>query len=385
CLLSRIISCLITSNHHASPKFRRTPTKPSTRRPTRSRVPSSNPQRNSAPLDSGSHFPFPYRRREGTQTLVLMDDDFDIVRIYKRFCDIRAGTAYLCNEENISDESGKGSCVKQAFTELSMFIASTLNLSASIYEQLLKLMSQLNLMGDFTEFSNFYDFVFFICRENGQKRITVSRAVSAWRLVLAGRFRLLNHWCDFVEKNQRHNISEDTWRQVLAFSRCVHEDLEGYDAAGAWPVLVDDFVEHMYRITGSNKSVLQDAACSCNDGDGKPHIVEDSLPGLKRCPGLKRKSSDDLLNFCSSPLDGSVFSVFPSKCRKSEKQWTFHKDRPPLSDSDDLQGIAKQISSFSIGPSCAIEGYLSKGFASLLSSRPSVQLDQEMRVPWRIE
>ncbi|XP_076883305.1 defective in cullin neddylation protein AAR3-like [Bidens hawaiensis] len=69
----------------------------------------------------------------------------------------------------------------------------------------------------------------------------------AWKLVLSGRFRLLNQWCNFVEKNQRHNISEDTWRQVLAFSRCVHENLEGYDPEGAWPVLVDEFVEHMYR------------------------------------------------------------------------------------------------------------------------------------------
>lgn len=36
----------------------------------------------------------------------------------------------------------------------------------------------------------------------------------------------------FSQKNQRHNISEDTWRQVLAFSRCVHENLEGYDPEG---------------------------------------------------------------------------------------------------------------------------------------------------------
>ncbi|KAG8364228.1 hypothetical protein BUALT_Bualt19G0106400 [Buddleja alternifolia] len=99
----------------------------------------------------------------------------------------------------------------------------------SILEEVYKLMSRLNLMADFSEFSRFYEFVFFICRENGQKNITVSRAVMAWRLVLAGRFRLLNQWCNFIEKNQRHNISEDTWRQALAFSRCVHENLERYD------------------------------------------------------------------------------------------------------------------------------------------------------------
>lgn len=35
-----------------------------------------------------------------------------------------------------------------------------------------------------------------------------------------------------MQKNQRYNISEDTWKQVLAFSRCVHENLKGYDPEG---------------------------------------------------------------------------------------------------------------------------------------------------------
>ncbi|XLS78532.1 hypothetical protein HN51_062757 [Arachis hypogaea] len=39
---------------------------------------------------------------------------------------------------------------------------------------------------DFSEFIWFYDFVFFMCCENGQKNISVSRAVTAWKLVLAG-------------------------------------------------------------------------------------------------------------------------------------------------------------------------------------------------------
>ncbi|XP_021829888.1 DCN1-like protein [Prunus avium] len=60
-------------------------------------------------------------------------------------------------------------------------------------------MSRLDLVVDFSEFSRFYDFVFFMCHENGQKNITVNKAITAWRLVLAGRFRLLNQWCDFVE------------------------------------------------------------------------------------------------------------------------------------------------------------------------------------------
>ncbi|XLT10320.1 hypothetical protein HN51_056113 [Arachis hypogaea] len=41
-------------------------------------------------------------------------------------------------------------------------------------------------ISNFSEFIQFYDFVFFMCRENGQKNISVSRAVIAWKLVLAG-------------------------------------------------------------------------------------------------------------------------------------------------------------------------------------------------------
>lgn len=76
-------------------------------------------------------------------------------------------------------------------------------------------------------FSCFYDFVFFICREKGQKSVSkilypqilvytsyphrtltgipiftciaIQRAVAAWRIVLSGRFRLLDRWCNFVE------------------------------------------------------------------------------------------------------------------------------------------------------------------------------------------
>ncbi|KAF3593898.1 hypothetical protein DY000_02025510, partial [Brassica cretica] len=128
---------------------------------------------------------------------------------------------------------------------------------------------------DFSEFTRFYDFVFFMCRENGQKSITVAKAITAWKLVLAGRFRLLNRWCDFTEKNQRHNISEDTWQQVLAFSRCVHENLEGYDSEGAWPVLIDEFVEHMYSILGPSKNTS--LSCNCGDTESESCLYEDPL------------------------------------------------------------------------------------------------------------
>ncbi|KAK8301988.1 hypothetical protein V6Z12_D04G058300, partial [Gossypium hirsutum] len=286
---------------------------------------------------------------------------FDIFEIYRRFCEgYRQG-----------EESQRAKFTRDALNQLLKMVESRMrerHMNA-IFDELLKLMLQLNLMFFVVFF--FYDFVFFVCRENGQKNITVSRAVAAWRLVLAGRFRLLNQWCDFVEKNQRHNISEDTWQQVLAFSRCVHETLEGYDPEGAWPVLIDDFVEHMYRISGSNKDT--NGFCSYGDSGSQLCAYDDSLPGLKLGPGLKRK-----LRECNNDKMESLEPLFSSSpnpnctsnskrrfilCRSDERE-----DNLPQNSCDESMEIVKQSSPVGSSKSpCAVEGCMSKGLAGLLS------------------
>ncbi|KAK8716180.1 hypothetical protein V6N13_043498 [Hibiscus sabdariffa] len=216
----------------------------------------------------------------------LGPERFDIFQIYRQFCELRTGYGYVCGGEGYQqdEESQRAKFSRDALNQLLKMVEPMMQTGNAVFDELRKLMLHLDLVVDFSEFSRFYDFVFFICRENGQKNITVSRAVAAWRLVLAGRFRLLNQWCNFVEKNQRHNISEDTWHQVLAFSRCVHENLGGYDPEGAWPVLIDDFVEHMYRILGPRNVV-----CSCGGLESQSCATDEILPGLKLVPGLKRK------------------------------------------------------------------------------------------------
>ncbi|XP_022774491.1 uncharacterized protein LOC111316696 isoform X1 [Durio zibethinus] len=301
---------------------------------------------------------------------------FDIFEIYWRFCELRTGNAYVCGEEGYrqDDESQRSKLSREALNQLLKMVESRMITRTAIFDELLKLMLQLDLTVDFSEFSRFYDFVFFICRENGQKNITVSRAIAAWRLVLAGRFRLLNQWCDFVEENQHHNVSEDTWQQVLAFSRCVHENLEGYDPEGAWPVLIDDFVEHMYRLSGSNKD--SNVFCSCGDSEYQLCADEDTLPGLRVFPGLKRKLPECPEDEMES-LD-SHFSISPDlnctlnskRSRSIAHRSAKREDNTPQNSSDDCMEIVKHSSPMGSSKSlCAIEGYLSKGFAGLLSSR----------------
>nr|KJB75721.1 hypothetical protein B456_012G053600 [Gossypium raimondii] len=296
---------------------------------------------------------------------------FDIFEIYRRFCELRTGYEHVCDGEGYrqGEESQRAKFTRDALNQLLKMVESRMrerHMNA-IFDELLKLMLQLNLMVDFSVFSRFYDFVFFVCRENGQKNITVSRAVAAWRLVLAGRFRLLNQWCDFVEKNQRHNISEDTWQQVLAFSRCVHETLEGYDPEGAWPVLIDDFVEHMYRISGSNKDT--NGFCSYGDSGSQLCAYDDSLPvpGLKRklreCNNDKMESLEPLFSSSPNPNCTSNSKRRFILCRSDERE-----DNLPQNSCDESMEIVKQSSPVGSSKSpCAVEGCMSKGLAGLLS------------------
>ncbi|XP_022955115.1 uncharacterized protein LOC111457165 isoform X3 [Cucurbita moschata] len=309
---------------------------------------------------------------------------FDIVQIYHQYCGIRSQNG-LCHGNggfgHVETQMAKSS--KQALAELLIYVQSSLHTGNSILHELSKLMSYLNLMVDFSEFSRFYEFVFFVCRENGQKNITVGRAIKAWRLVLDGRFRLLNQWCDFVENNQRHNISEDTWLQVLAFSRCVHENLEGYDPEGAWPVLIDDFVEHMYRLSGSNK--ISKLRCSCGGSE--------SQSGLKILPGLKRKLPEDLqMDGMVSPSDPTTGSMELSPVTSIKKS-RFMACKPvnleingpscnaaAAAAADGNTEIVRNNGAMGCSKApCAVEGCLSQGFAGLFSTRSFLGLDQERK------
>ncbi|XP_047958165.1 defective in cullin neddylation protein AAR3 isoform X2 [Salvia hispanica] len=282
-----------------------------------------------------------------------MDFSFDVFQIYRQYYDITSRAIINKSEDHGPyEELQRTRDLREELAQLWKLVEPKVSTSVSILDEVSKLMSRLNLRAEYSEFSRFYDFVFFICRENGQKNITASRAIMAWRLVLSGRFRLLNHWCNFVEKNQRYNISEDTWRQVLAFSRCVHENLEGYDPEGAWPVLIDDFVEYMYRIRGSHG----DSFCNCNDAEAQPGEITSS--GLKNYPGSKRR------------FWGNNEQAGQDSCTSNSSYASCKRRNMYLPELD----YAKSV--------CSVEGCLSKGFAGLLSGHSCLNFEQDRRVPY---
>jgi len=102
------------------------------------------------------------------------------------------------------------------------------------------------ILGSKTEFKDFYRWLFdFIKDEGDRKTLDTSVAVDFWKLVMVKQFPLLPKWIAFLEKQGTKTVSNDLWMMVYEFSRDVKPDLSNYDPDGAWPALIDEFVECM--------------------------------------------------------------------------------------------------------------------------------------------
>lgn len=298
---------------------------------------------------------------------------FNIFEIYSEYCDIISNENHACSRDMLKIFSKSLESIEHARDD--------------VFDDLSILMSTLNLSVDSYQFNCFYGFVYFICRENGQKNISINKAIGAWKLVLRGRFRLLNQWCNFLEEHHKHNITEDTWHQLLAFSRCVNENLEGYDPKGAWPVVIDDFVDHMYRVNKQSK-------CYSSEDMGSPGITN-IFSGLNLQPGSKRKCIVDTDMHC----EATPTTTFDNNSMRSEHLMKIKRARHSLSPrnincseafatndaafAQDDAGWQNSIGCLHISsPSaCAVEDCLSKG-SDNLSPHQRFQFDQETRVSY---
>lgn len=72
--------------------------------------------------------------------------------------------------------------------------------------------------------------------------LPIETAKALFPLLLEGKFHHLKLWQEFLD-TRKHVISRDSYSMLLEFAITINNDLENYDDDGAWPVLLDEFVD----------------------------------------------------------------------------------------------------------------------------------------------
>uniref|UniRef100_A0A8C5TQT1 DCN1-like protein n=2 Tax=Malurus cyaneus samueli TaxID=2593467 RepID=A0A8C5TQT1_9PASS len=121
------------------------------------------------------------------------------------------------------------------------FVDGMTELGCDTTEKLKALLPRLEQeLKDPAKFKDFYQFTFNFAKNPGQKGL------------VSGIFQTLP-WFSSIQEHHKRSIPKDTWNLLLDFGNMIADDMSNYDEEGAWPVLIDDFVEYARPVVTGGK------------------------------------------------------------------------------------------------------------------------------------
>ncbi|KAH9055931.1 DUF298-domain-containing protein, partial [Lactarius vividus] len=92
-------------------------------------------------------------------------------------------------------------------------------------------------------FASFYNFCFALAKPEGSRNVDMETACALWSVVLAPQFPLIAEVTEFINTTGTYKgVNKDLWSMMLEFCRDTRPDLSNFEADGAWPTIIDDFV-----------------------------------------------------------------------------------------------------------------------------------------------
>lgn len=110
-----------------------------------------------------------------------------------------------------------------------------------------------SLVDDRNTFKEIFRYAFDFAKECDHKAVDKVTASQMLNVLLASKWSLLTDFLNFLEKSPYKVLNKDQWCNLLEFSRVILPDLSNYDVDGAWPVILDEFVEWLRKNQSNEK------------------------------------------------------------------------------------------------------------------------------------
>ncbi|CAL1703471.1 unnamed protein product [Somion occarium] len=92
-------------------------------------------------------------------------------------------------------------------------------------------------------YNELYLFCFMLAKPETSRSIDMETGCAFWSVLVAPKYSTMKDILEFItEKGTYKGVNKDLWTMTLEFCQTISPNLDGYDADGAWPTMLDEFV-----------------------------------------------------------------------------------------------------------------------------------------------